>query len=76
MTLKTIPIPELGREYATFPKAAKLMPPCEILSLTLVPSKNEVTVSTKHPNRFRSLVRAARRFSDCTSMSSMLVTNE
>jgi hypothetical protein len=54
--VKEIPMPEPGRAYVTFPNASKCVSPREILSLTFVPSRNDATVTAKHPNRLRSLV--------------------
>jgi hypothetical protein len=75
MAVKAIPMPELGREKATFPRATKFTPACEILSLASVRSGKGVTVSTKHPNRLRSLVSPEMCFSDWMSVSSILAVN-
>ena len=69
IVMKAIPIPALGRELATLPRAVTCAPAREILNRTFVPCGNGLNVSTKHPNRFRSLVCAASCFSDCTSVS-------
>ena len=74
--MKVIPIPDLGSEKATFPIAMKFTPACEIFSLTFVPVGNGVTVSTKHPRRFRFSICAARCFSDCRSVRWMPARKE
>jgi len=75
MAVKAIPMPELGREKATFPRATKFTPACEILSLASVRSGKGVIVSTKHPNRLRSFVSPEMCFSDWMSVSSILAVN-
>ena len=46
ISAKAIPIPEFGLKWTTLPNAAKLAPPCEILSETFVSSGNGLEVYT------------------------------
>ena len=56
MAVKAMPIPAPSREKATLPRAANVVPLCEIRSITFVPSTNGVVVSTKQPNKLKSSV--------------------
>jgi hypothetical protein len=46
IVVKATPIPEFGLQWATLPKAARLVPPWVILSETFVPSGNGLAVHT------------------------------
>jgi hypothetical protein len=46
IVVKATPIPKFGLEWATLPRAAKLVPPCVIFTETFVSSGNGLAVST------------------------------
>ena len=75
IVVKPTPIPDFGLEQITLPDAARLAPPCVILSETFVPSGIGSVVYTKQPKRLRLVVRAVRGFSDRTSINSIWAAN-